>query len=96
MEILEPIRKAFDSSKEWQAVEQRAYPPPPAPEKKKKVKNLGTRFPGNKPAADGEANGKVEAKPDGHVVGEGAQEVSVGKSTEEAMQKLSVTENGKA
>jgi len=96
LEILEPIRKAFDDNNEWQAVEQRAYPPPPAPEKKKKAKNLGTRFPGSKPPADGGTNGKVEAKPDGHVEGEGAQEVSVGKSTEEAMRKLSVTENGKA
>ena len=70
-------------------MEQRAYPPPPAPEKKKKKeKNLGTRFPGAKGAA---ANGSVEAKADGAVVGEGAHEVSVG------VGKLNVDgEDGKA
>ena len=89
LEILGPIRKAFDESKDWQEVDQRAYPPPPAPEKKKKKeKNLGSRFPGKK----GEANGNVEAKADGHVEGPGAQEASVGKSTEEAMEKLSMGE----
>ncbi|KAI6818830.1 tyrosyl-tRNA synthetase [Hortaea werneckii] len=96
LEILTPLRAKFDGDKEWQAIEQRAYPPPPAPEKKKKKeKNLGSRFPGNKaaPAEGGAAAAPaVEAKPDGQVVGEGAQEVSVGKSTEEAMEKLSVQE----
>ncbi|KAI7531752.1 hypothetical protein KC316_g17148, partial [Hortaea werneckii] len=96
LEILTPLRAKFDSDKEWQAIEQRAYPPPPAPEKKKKKeKNLGSRFPGNKAAAaegGAAAASAVEAKPDGQVVGEGAQEVSVGKSTEEAMEKLSVQE----
>ncbi|KAK5117154.1 hypothetical protein LTR85_008922 [Meristemomyces frigidus] len=96
LEILGPIRKTFTESKDWQAIEQRAYPPPPAPEKKKKVKNLGSRFPGGK-GADAKENGApIEAKADGHVEGEGAQEVSVGKSAESAMEKLSVKEDGKA
>ena len=96
LEILAPIRKAFEESKEWQVVEQKAYPPPPAPEKKKKVKNLGTRHPGAKADAKApaqvqvQANGSVEAKPDGHVEGPAATEVSVGKSAEEAMRRLSV------
>ncbi|KAI7611901.1 hypothetical protein KC319_g20405 [Hortaea werneckii] len=91
LEILTPLRAKFESDAEWQAIEQRAYPPPPAPEKKKKKeKNLGSRFPGAKGGAA--AAPAVEAKPDGQVVGEGAQEVSVGKSTEEAMEKLSVQE----
>ena len=100
LEILGPIRKTFEETKEWQEIEQRAYPPPPAPEKKKKVKNLGTRFPGAKgevkaPAAEpaaapAEANGSVEAKPDGHVEGPDAESVSVGKSPEEAMKRLSM------
>ena len=51
------------------------------------MKNLGTRFPGSKPAESGTP---VEAKPDGHVEGKGANEISVGKSTEDAMGKLSV------
>ncbi|KAK6430811.1 Tyrosine--tRNA ligase cytoplasmic, partial [Oleoguttula sp. CCFEE 5521] len=74
LEILAPIRKAYEGSEEWQAVEKRGYPPPPAPEKKKKKeKNLGSRFPGA---------GAVEVKPDGHVEGEGALEVSVGRVKE--------------
>ncbi|TKA30312.1 hypothetical protein B0A50_02539 [Salinomyces thailandicus] len=95
MEILAPIRTAFEADAQWQAIEQKAYPPPPAPEKKKKVKNLGTRFPGSSKPAPEAANGAgVEAKPDGRVVGDGAQEVSVGKSTEEAMEKLSMQSPG--
>lgn len=94
LSILEPIRKAFENSKEWQEVEVKAYPPPPAPEKKKKVKNLGDRFPGKKPA--GEANGAVEARPDGQVVGKGAHEVNVGQDTEEAMSHLSMGKVEKA
>ena len=94
LEILAPIRQAYDSSKEWQDVDQKAYPPPPAPEKKKKVKNLGTRFPGAKgeAKADGKSqpNGDLVAKPDGHLEGPGAQTASVGESTEEAMKRLSV------
>lgn len=93
--LLEPIREQFEGNKEWQEVEKKAYPPPPAPEKKKKKeKNLGSRFPGSKPGPV-ETGAKVEAMPDGHVEGEGAKEVSVGKSTEEAMNKLSV-QDGKA
>lgn len=92
LEILKPIQDAFANSKEWQEVEQKAYPPPPAPEKKKKKeKNLGSRFPGAKGANSG-----IETKPDGHVEGPGAQEASVGKTTEEAMNKLSVDEQKKA
>jgi len=92
LEILAPIRKTFDETKDWQEVEQKAYPPPPAPEKKqKKVKNLGTRFPGAKGGEKAEAaNGSIEVQADGHVEGPKAQEVSVGKTTEEAMKKLSV------
>lgn len=88
LEILAPIQETFENSKEWKEVEQKAYPPPPAPEKKaKKVKNLGSRFPGAKPA-----NGDVAAKPDGSLEGPGAQEASVGKTTEDAMNALSVSE----
>lgn len=96
LEILGPIREEFDRNKEWQDVEQKAYPPPPPPEKKtKKVKNLGSRFPGAKGGESSQAaNGSVEAKPDGHVEGTKAQEVSVGKSAEEAMKRLSVGKSG--
>jgi tyrosyl-tRNA synthetase len=85
LEILAPIRKTFDETKEWQEIEARAYPPPPAPEKKaKKAKNLGSRFPGGKggaPAADVSA---VEAKPDGHLEGKDAEALAMGRSKEEA------------
>jgi len=80
LEILEPIRKAFEESDEWRDVETRAYPPPPAPEKKKKKeKNLGSKFPGAGADAEKEPNGKAEvvAQPDGHVEGKGAHELNV-------------------
>ena len=88
LEILEPVGAAFKASQEWQDVEKQAYPPPPAPEKKKKKKekNLGSRFPGAKGGDAPVANGTLEAKPDGHVEGEGAHEVSVG------MEKLSTSD----
>ena len=89
--ILAPIRKAFEENKDWQEVEQKAYPPPPAPEKKaKKAKNLGSKFPVKKAGED--ANGSMVAKPDGHLEGPGANEASVGESNEKAMSKLSVAD----
>ncbi|KAB5580476.1 hypothetical protein GE09DRAFT_1082393 [Coniochaeta sp. 2T2.1] len=48
-ELLEPIRKGFEESPEWQEITTKAYPPPP--KKEKKVKNKGSRHPGaGKPA----------------------------------------------
>ena len=96
LELLAPIRAEFEASSEWQEVERRAYPAPAAPEKKKKKeKNLGSRFPG-KPEAQGKTEAQqgnaVEARPDGSVTGKGATETSVGGDTEEAMGKLSVEE----
>jgi tyrosyl-tRNA synthetase len=44
--LLAPIQEAFKASKEWQEIADKAYPPPP--KKEKKVKNKGTRYPGNK------------------------------------------------
>lgn len=44
--LLEPIQAEFKASKEWQEVEQNAYPPPEVKKKPKKEKNLGDRFPG--------------------------------------------------
>lgn len=52
-ELLEPIRKAYEESPEWQEVTLKAYPPPPKKEKKKKDK--GSRYPGaGKPVQEGE------------------------------------------
>lgn len=42
--LLEPIQEAFQNSKEWQEIADKAYPPPP--KKEKKVKNKGSRYPG--------------------------------------------------
>lgn len=42
--LLAPIQEAFQASKEWQEIAEKAYPPPP--KKEKKVKNKGTRHPG--------------------------------------------------
>ncbi|KAK4613787.1 Tyrosine--tRNA ligase, cytoplasmic [Fulvia fulva] len=90
LEIMAPIQETFQNSKEWQDIEKAAYPPPPAPEKKaKKVKNLGSRFPGAKPAADG--TGAIEAKPDGHVEGPDAEKASLA-TPEDAVTKLSVND----
>ncbi|KAF2218294.1 tyrosyl-tRNA synthetase [Elsinoe ampelina] len=78
-EILAPIQEAFKASKEWQDIEQKAYPPPAAPVKKKKEKNKGTRHPGG-----------VKAEADGHVEGTDAAEVNLGKDVNEAIKKLDV------
>lgn len=54
VELIAPIRAAFEASPEWQDVIQKAYPPPPQKEKKKKQKDKGSRHPGagNAQAAD--------------------------------------------
>ena len=44
--LLEPIQAEFKASKEWQEVEQNAYPPLEVKKKPKKEKRLGDRFPG--------------------------------------------------
>lgn len=59
-ELLEPIRKSFEQSPEWQEITTKAYPPPP--KKEKKAKNKGTRHPaGAKPTESGE---QAQALPD--------------------------------
>lgn len=45
-DLLDPIRKKFESDKEWQACSEKAYPPPEVKKKEKKVKNKGTGHPG--------------------------------------------------
>jgi len=46
VELLTPIQKAFQESKEWQENEKKAYPPPEDKKKVKKVKDKGSRYPG--------------------------------------------------
>jgi tyrosyl-tRNA synthetase len=88
LQILEPIQK-------WKVTELKAYPPPAAPpQKKKKEKKIGTRFPGAVKTEGGAEETEVEAQADGSVTGSGAQEVSVGKSSEEALEKLTLAAEG--
>ena len=44
--LLEPIQAEFKASKEWQEVEQKAYPPLEVKTKPKKEKKIGDRYPG--------------------------------------------------
>ncbi|KAK3902235.1 tyrosine--tRNA ligase, cytoplasmic [Staphylotrichum tortipilum] len=61
--LLAPIQAAFQVSKEWQEIAEKAYPPPP--KKEKKVKNKGTRYPGGAPK-DAEAKDKeLPIRPNG-------------------------------
>lgn len=80
--LLEPIQKDFQSSSEWQEIEQKAYPSPEVKKKEKKVKDRGSRFPGTKQG--------VEAQPDGHVEGNAKDQVNLGSGAVAAMEKLDV------
>lgn len=41
-----PIHEAYQASPEWQEITLKAYPPPVAQKKQKKVKDKGSRYPG--------------------------------------------------
>lgn len=69
IELLAPIQEEYEQSQEWQDIQLKAYPPPEVKKKEKKVKNLGSRFPG--------AGKGVEAQPDGHLEGKGAVTASL-------------------
>lgn len=62
--LLAPIQEAFQSSKEFQQVAEKAYPPPP--KKEKKVKNKGSRHPGNKEQAENKEQ-ELPIRPNGDV-----------------------------
>ncbi|KAF3067688.1 Tyrosine--tRNA ligase, cytoplasmic [Trichoderma lentiforme] len=55
-ELLAPIQAEFQSSKEWQEIAIKAYPPPA--KKEKKVKDKGSRHPGNAKAKEGQIDVK--------------------------------------
>lgn len=65
---------------EWQSIALKAYPPPEVKKKEKKIKNLGTKFPG--------AGMGVEVRPDGHVEGQKKSSVEVSTGVESAMKNL--------
>lgn len=45
-ELLAPIRAEFETNEEFQEAEKKGYPVEKPKEKKKKVKKIGTRYPG--------------------------------------------------
>jgi tyrosyl-tRNA synthetase len=47
VDLMAPIRAAYEASTEWQEITLKAYPPPP--KKEKKVKDKGSRYPGAQP-----------------------------------------------
>jgi hypothetical protein len=55
VKLLAPIQADFQSNKEWQEIEKKAYPPPAPVDKKKKEKKKGTGHPGLGAAAAGAA-----------------------------------------
>lgn len=85
LELLAPIQAEFQASSEWQAIEQKAYPPPPSQKKVKKAKDKGSRHPG------------VQAMPDGHVEGWEKEGVDLaGGGVEKAMSELHVAQEKSA
>jgi tyrosyl-tRNA synthetase len=87
--LLDPIRKEFEASPEWQGIELLAYPRESAPVKVKKVKDKGD--PAKRAAAAAARNaGGVVQQPDGHVEGKEAEQVTLGRSTEDTLKKLHI------
>ncbi|KAL8667491.1 MAG: hypothetical protein Q9202_000707 [Teloschistes flavicans] len=80
--LLRPIQDDFKISSSWQEVTNKAYPPAEVKKKEKKVKNLGTRFPGTKSG--------VETKPDGHIEGAQKAQADLGTGPEGAMNNLDI------
>ena len=85
-QLLAPIQEEYQLTPAWKDVTEKAYPPPELKKKEKKVKNLGTRFPGG--------SKDVEAKPDGQIEGIGKDKVNVTTGAEEAIKNLDVKSNG--
>ncbi|KAL8874242.1 MAG: hypothetical protein Q9174_000398 [Haloplaca sp. 1 TL-2023] len=86
IDLLQPIQADYQSSSEWQEMTTKAYPPTEAKKKEKKVKNLGTRFPG--------AKGGIEAKADGHIEGAEKDRVNLAAGAKEAMNNLDLKAKG--
>lgn len=88
-ELLEPIQAEFAASKEWQEIEEKAYPTEKVVKKEKKPKDKGDPA---KRAAAAAARKGVVAQVDGHIEGPGAQKVNTEVSGEE-MKKLQVNDS---
>lgn len=90
-ELLKPIQDEFAASKEWQDIEEQAYPTEKVVKKEKKPKDKGD--PAKRAAAAAAAAARkagVVAQPDGHVEGPDAPKVNTG-TGEEEMKNLQVT-----
>ena len=85
-ELLAPVQKEFASTPDWKEVTEKAYPPPEIKKKEKKPKNRGTRFPGSRET--------VEAKPDGHIEGNGKDDVNLDENAEKALKDLNMKADG--
>ncbi|KAF3906388.1 hypothetical protein ABW20_dc0104687 [Dactylellina cionopaga] len=87
-DLLDPIRKEFESDPEFQAIEKQAYPPPPAPEKKKKEKKIGTGYVAKKKGETSSASG---VNPDGSKVE--PDQAAIGTSASEVIENLKIDES---
>ncbi|KAF5025423.1 hypothetical protein F66182_2483 [Fusarium sp. NRRL 66182] len=72
-EIMSSIMADYEASKEWQEITLKAYPQPAKEKKAKKVKNLGTRFPGAKGGDATNAEDEVAKKVENLTVADGAR-----------------------
>ena len=91
-ELLKPIQDEFAASKEWQDIEEQAYPTEKVVKKEKKPKDKGDPTKRAAAAAAAATRKGVVAQPDGHVEGPGAQKLNTGVSEAE-MKKLQVAES---
>lgn len=82
VDLLAPIQEEFQSSPEWQEIEKKAYPPAEPVKKKKQPKDKGSRFPGAS---------NIKTNPDGSIQGDGKESAEVGKSADEALSKLNLS-----
>ncbi|MCJ1473413.1 hypothetical protein MMC13_002064, partial [Lambiella insularis] len=85
--LLEPIQAEYQGSKEWQDVQQKAYPAPETKKKEKRIKDKGSKHPGVAPKS-------VEAQPDGHVDGIHKNKVNLSSGAEAAMENLDIHNSG--
>ncbi len=79
-QLLDPIRKEFNDSPDFQQVEKNAYPAAVVEKKKKKEKKIGTKRPEKVKSEEGEVPPPTEE----------AKEAAVGSSADGAMEKLKV------
>ena len=68
-ELLKPIQEEFAASKEWQDIEEQAYPPEKVVKKEKKAKDKGDPAKRAAAAAAAAARKGAIAQADGHVEG---------------------------